>query len=233
MTEKRVYIKHASVPLSRSFFSGIIPVETSIMIDGAFLRKKFRSALKRAIAAPDIEAIAKNALGSAGIPSRDWRAYFYDCKPCAKKTTLPISHSEFNFEANRQYRTGIELLESVKLLPFFAVREGVLSFNGWTLKPEYYGTSPLNDNCFSPNLKQKGVDIKIGLDVAWVSFNKIAENIVLITGDSDFVPVIKTARRSGVFVYLFTLNHNVKKELVENVDVVNALPISELLGQPA
>jgi len=55
------------------------------------------------------------------------------------------------------------------------------------------------------------------------------KNIVLITGDSDFVPVIKTARRSGVFVYLFTLSHNVKQELLENVDVVNALPISDLL----
>jgi uncharacterized protein YlbG (UPF0298 family) len=37
----------------------------------------------------------------------------------------------------------------------------------------------------------------------------------MITGDLDFVPVIKTARRGGVFVYLFTLGHNVKKELRE------------------
>jgi uncharacterized LabA/DUF88 family protein len=44
------------------------------------------------------------------------------------------------------------------------------------------------------------VDIKIGIDVAWVSFNHVAENIVLIIGDSDFIPVIKTARRNGVFV---------------------------------
>jgi uncharacterized LabA/DUF88 family protein len=91
-----------------------------------------------------------------------------------------------------------------------------------------YGTNPLADTCFSPNLKQKGVDIKIGLDVAWISFNHIANNIIMVTGDSDFVPVIKTARRSGVFVYLFTLRHNVKKELLENVDVVSELPISQL-----
>jgi uncharacterized LabA/DUF88 family protein len=92
-----------------------------------------------------------------------------------------------------------------------------------------YGTNPLADNCFAPNLKQKGVDIKIGLDVAWISFNHIAGNIILVTGDSDFVPVIKTARRSGVFVYLFTLEHNVKKELLENVDVINELPVNHLV----
>jgi len=35
LTEKRVYIKHASVPLSRSFFLGFV-METAVMIDGAF-----------------------------------------------------------------------------------------------------------------------------------------------------------------------------------------------------
>jgi uncharacterized LabA/DUF88 family protein len=204
-------------------------METAVMIDGAFIRKKFRSAEKRAITTSDIQMIVQNALGLAGIPARNYRAYFYDCKPCSEKTSLPISHAAYNFETTSQYRNGVKLIKDIKLLPFFAVREGVLSFNGWTLKPSCYGKNPLDDNCFSPNLKQKGVDIKIGLDVAWVSFNHIARNIVLITGDSDFVPIIKTARRNGVFVYLFTLNHNIKKELPENVDVINTTPISSLL----
>jgi uncharacterized LabA/DUF88 family protein len=50
----------------------------------------------------------------------------------------------------------------------------------------------------------------------------------MITGDSDFVPVIKTARRSGIFVYLFTLGHNVKRELLENVDVLHKVSIDQL-----
>jgi uncharacterized LabA/DUF88 family protein len=104
-----------------------------------------------------------------------------------------------------------------------------LSFNGWTLKPSCYGKTPLTDDSFVPNLKQKGVDIKIGLDVAWVSFNHVAENIILVTGDSDFIPVIKTARRNGVFVYLLTLGHNVKPELRENVDVVNTERVGTLV----
>jgi uncharacterized LabA/DUF88 family protein len=81
-----------------------------------------------------------------------------------------------------------------------------------------------------PNLKQKGVDIKIGLDVAWVSFNRMARNIILVTGDSDFIPVIKTARRNGVFVCLLTLGHNVRPELCENVDVFNKDNIRELIS---
>jgi uncharacterized LabA/DUF88 family protein len=204
-------------------------METAVMIDGAFIRKKFRVALRRAITAPDIEKIVLEIFLLLNMPSQKYRAYFYDCKPCSAKTSLPISHTPYDFETTHQYASGQKLLKEIKMLPFFAVREGVLSFNGWTLKERCYGQNPLDDNCFAPNLKQKGVDIKIGLDVAWVSFNHIADNIVLITGDSDFVPIIKTARRNGVFVYLFTLDHNVKMELSENVDVVNALPVSSLL----
>jgi uncharacterized LabA/DUF88 family protein len=196
-------------------------METAILIDGAFIRKKFRSALKRDIIASDLQRIVVRVLADMSIPSGKYRVYFYDCPPCAEKTSLPISHTAYDFEKTAQYGKGVQLLKAIRLLPFFAVREGALSFNGWTLKPSCYGKSPLTDDCFVPNLKQKGVDIKIGLDVAWVSFNRIADRIVLITGDSDFIPVIKTARRNGIFVYLLTLGHNVKPELGENVDVVN------------
>jgi uncharacterized LabA/DUF88 family protein len=203
-------------------------METAVMIDGAFIRKKFRSSKKTDIAASDIQHIVENIFTHAGILYRNFRAYFYDCKPCSEKTSFPISHAAYDFEAKPQYAKGMKLIKDIRLLPFFAVREGILSFHGWTLKPACYGMNPLTDDCFTPNLKQKGVDIKIGLDVAWVSFNHIANSIIMITGDSDFVPVIKTARRNGVFVYLFTLGHNIKKELLENVDVVQEVLIDQL-----
>jgi uncharacterized LabA/DUF88 family protein len=204
-------------------------METAVMIDGAFIRKKFRSAKRTDITAPDIQHIVENIFNQVTIPCQSYRVYFYDCKPCSERTSLPISHTAYNFETKPQYAKGMALIKDIKMLPFFAVREGILSFNGWTLKPTCYGMNPLTDDCFTPNIKQKGVDIKIGLDVAWVSFNHIANTIIMITGDSDFVPVIKTARRNGVFVYLFTLKHNVKKELLENVDVVQKVPIDQLI----
>jgi uncharacterized LabA/DUF88 family protein len=204
-------------------------METVLLIDGAFIRKKFRVAMKRDLAALDVQRAAERIFGVLRLPSEKYRVYFYDCPPCSEKTSLPISHKAYDFERTAQYSKGKKLLADIKLLPFFAVREGVLSFNGWTLKPSCYGKTPLIDDCFVPNLKQKGVDIKIGLDVAWVSFSHVAENIVLITGDSDFIPVIKTARRNGVFVYLLTLGHNVKPELRENADAVNIEPIKALV----
>jgi uncharacterized LabA/DUF88 family protein len=196
-------------------------MKTALLIDGAFLRKKFRSTQKKDICATDIQGIVDRIFPKFSIDPVDYRAYFYDCPPCAAKTSYPISHKALDFELTPQYQKGLELLDNIRRLPYFAVREGALSFNGWTLKEKYYGTSPLTDSCFKPDLKQKGVDIKIGLDVAWVSFNHVADKIVMVTGDSDFIPVIKTARRNGVFVYLVTLGHTVKPALPANVDVAN------------
>ena len=89
----------------------------------------------------------------------------------------------------------------------------------YTIIPLY--KQPLTDADFDPELHQKGVDIKIGLDLAWISYNHIADRVIFITGDSDFIPAIKTARRNGIFVYLVTLNHMVRSELPDNCDVCN------------
>ena len=70
--------------------------------------------------------------------------------------------------------------------------------------------------------------MKIGLDIAWISFNKIAERILVITGDSDFIPAIKLARRNGIQVYLFTLAHGVTHELTEHSDRLAVSAIDSL-----
>lgn len=138
---------------------------------------------------------------------------------------MPISNRAYLFEKTPQYKYGQNLLASLKKLDNFAVREGSLSFCGWKLKKKSYNKAPLDDEDFEPELHQKGVDIKIGLDLAWISFNHIADKVIFVTGDSDFIPAIKTARRNGIFVYLVTLSHMIKPELAENCDIWNNEPI--------
>lgn len=38
------------------------------------------------------------------------------------------------------------------------------------------------------DIQQKGVDMKIGLDISSLAYKKLVNQIVLIAGDSDFVP---------------------------------------------
>lgn len=105
-----------------------------------------------------------------------------------------------------------------------AFRSGELSFDGWVIskiatKDILKTNRAFIDDDFTPDIKQKGVDIKIGLDVAWLSSKSIVERIVLVTADSDFVPSMKFARREGVQVILVTMGHMlVKNELKEHTD---------------
>ena len=195
-------------------------MNTAVLIDGAFLRKKFPAAFKRDISAENVRLFAQDLLVKFNLPPDDLhRMYYYDCEPCTAKTSKPVTNHAFLFEKTAQYTSGMKLLSDIKKLDFFAVREATLQSSGWKLKKVAYNKQPLEDDDFEPELHQKGVDIKIGLDLAWISYNHVAERVIFVTGDSDFIPAIKTARRNGIFVYLVTLNHMVRTELPDNCDV--------------
>lgn len=78
--------------------------------------------------------------------------------------------------------------------------------------------SDLTDSDFTPNLYQKGVDMRIGLDIASITLKKQADIIILVSGDSDFAPAARLARREGATFILDPLWQNVLPDLHEHVD---------------
>jgi uncharacterized LabA/DUF88 family protein len=44
-----------------------------------------------------------------------------------------------------------------------------------------------------PAIEQKGVDLRIGLDISRLALTRAVEAIVVVTGDSDLVPAFKFA----------------------------------------
>ncbi len=68
------------------------------------------------------------------------------------------------------------------------------------------------------NLVQKGVDMRIGLDIASIATRRLATQIVLIAGDNDFVPAAKFARREGIDFILDPMWQKVRPELNKHVD---------------
>lgn len=67
-------------------------------------------------------------------------------------------------------------------------------------------------------LKQKGVDMRIGIDIASMTLKKQVDTIVLVAGDSDFVPAAKLARREGVEFVLDPLWQQINPDLYEHID---------------
>ena len=62
--------------------------------------------------------------------------------------------------------------------------------------------------------------VRIGLDMARLSLQRLVSTVVVVTGDSDLVPAFKFARREGLVVYLETLGHGVRRELKAHADLV-------------
>ena len=76
----------------------------------------------------------------------------------------------------------------------------------------------LEERDVSFGLRQKGVDMRIGLDIASITLKKQADTIILVSGDSDFVPAAKLARREGVEFILDPMWHKISDDLFEHID---------------
>jgi uncharacterized LabA/DUF88 family protein len=61
--------------------------------------------------------------------------------------------------------------------------------------------------------------MRVGMDIAALALKKHARIIVLVSGDSDFVPAMKFARREGCQLFLCTLGQRVKPMMYEHSDL--------------
>ena len=60
--------------------------------------------------------------------------------------------------------------------------------------------------------------MRIGLDIASITLKRHADVIVLVSGDSDFVPAAILARREGVQFVPDPLWQDVSPDLLEHID---------------
>lgn len=158
-----------------------------------------------------------------------YRTFYYDAKPYIYKMQRPVSGQAINYAKSEQAAFRNELFAQLRKSRNYAVRLGdVIKDNdtSWVLKPDAQKkllrrkttVEELVDTDFIPALRQKGVDIRIGLDIATITLKRQANIIVLVTGDSDFVSAAKLARREGMQVILDPLWQNVHADLSEHID---------------
>ena len=76
----------------------------------------------------------------------------------------------------------------------------------------------LTDDDITIDVRQKEVDTKIGVDISSLAFKKHVDTIILITGDADFVPAAKLARREGIDFILHPMEAHIDDRLFEHID---------------
>jgi len=80
----------------------------------------------------------------------------------------------------------------------------------------------LTDDDFRYDAKQKGLDMRIGTDIATLAYKRNVDQIVLVAGDADFVPAAKLARREGLDFVLDPMWKAIHPSLNEHVDGIRS-----------
>lgn len=199
----------------------------AILIDGGFVRQKIKSRTKAPVTVSDIEGEIVRIKADARLADYALlRVYFYDAPPASGVVTNPLDNSQTDLGAHPHAASNLSLQQKLELLPDFALRYGELSVQGWELggaalrSLKKNGARQLVPSDLVPNIQQKGVDLRIGLDIARLALRDRVRAIVVVTGDSDMIPAFKFARREGVRVFLDHMGHGVKRDLLVHTDIV-------------
>jgi uncharacterized LabA/DUF88 family protein len=200
--------------------------KTALLMDGGFVKKKLEQRHHRFPTVADVETFCQATMAKTPLTGATlFRIYFYDAPPLRGTARNPLDGTVTNFSTTLQANRNDQLLQQLELRPNFAVRRGILTHTGWKLGRRALSqlsvtSRPVVGTDLVPNIGQKAVDMRIGLDIAWLSLKGIVDSVVLATGDSDFVPAMKFARKEGVRVYLETMGHGVRRELRVHADIV-------------
>ena len=210
---------------------------TAVLVDAAFFLRRFPKiwpSQNRASPSEAAKKLYETALSHLNQPiagktvRRDlYRVFVYDCPPLNKKAHYPVSKKSVDFgkSTDAVFRTAFhsELVTMRKV----ALRLGRLSdHTSWRIHPNAVKDllsgkriiSDLTDHDFLYEVRQKGVDIRIGIDVCSLTLKRQVDQIVLISGDADFVPAGKLARREGVDFVLDPMWSNIGLDLTEHID---------------
>lgn len=163
--------------------------KVAVLIDGGFLRV----VAKRMKKTYDPDFIEKFAHACQAADESIFRILYYDCAMYSGTVKLPVSGASHVFTSNDAW------LHALSHKDLFAVRRGVLKFRGYKpLKIPVAPATALTDANFAPDFEQKGVDMRIGLDIAAYSANHAVDRIILVSADTDCVPALKYGRKAGL-----------------------------------
>jgi uncharacterized LabA/DUF88 family protein len=208
-------------------------MKTAILVDGGFYRKCARRLWGKK--APDKRAQELLTYCSAHLKHeqqyddrRLYRIFYYDCPPIGKTVYHPLLKRGVDFRHSETYSWTNDFFSELKKQRKVALRLGELSDEHATfnltpnaIKDLYNkkrSLEELTENDFAISFSQKGVDMRIGLDIASLSYKKQVDQIILIAGDSDFVPAAKLARREGIDFILDPMWCKIKDSLFEHID---------------
>nr|DAO88760.1 MAG TPA: hypothetical protein [Caudoviricetes sp.] len=206
-------------------------VKTAILVDGGFYRKRAKLLFGNktpAERAKELQDYCNKLLASKFENRNLYRIFYYDCPPSDKTIYHPFTKKSVNLKKSEEYSWMTDFILELTKRRKVALRMGRMSNEAVqyqlkyeVLKKLFNGEQSFDDiteDDFQLSIKQKGVDMRIGVDISSLAFKKQVQQIILIAGDSDFVPAAKQARREGIDFILDPMGAHINADLFEHID---------------
>lgn len=206
-------------------------ISTAILVDGGFYRRRAyyfwgdKSPKERA---NELYDYCIHLLHNQREQRILYRLFYYDCPPISKIVYNPVTKNQIDLGKSDDFKWTEAFFNELKHKRKVALRLGRLSDNAlqYNIKPDSFkkllngklSLEQLTDNDIKLNIEQKGVDMRIGVDISSLAFKHQVQQIILISGDSDFVPAAKQARREGIDFILAPMGAAIKSDLYEHID---------------
>ena len=196
--------------------------KTIVIVDGGYYRKIVTSSKGMRID-KYVDFVVKNIYSTlCDAEETLLRILYYDCRPFKGKAKRPVSGEIEEFEKANP------LFDKLAQKQQFALRLGDLRFRGYKPKKIPVNAHQISDEDFEPIFEQKGVDMRIGLDIAHYSSKLLVERIILITNDTDIIPAIKEARRNGVqIITIKYADSPIHRDIIAHSDFVRKIAIEK------
>lgn len=208
-------------------------MKTAFLIDGGFFLFRYQRLKGEGhdpnTVAKNLHAMCFQHLRKLRRPDHAmYRIFYYDCPPLAKKVHNPVDQRAIDFARTEIAKWRHSFFDELRRLRKVALRLGYVdeNYGRWMLREEVMKRllrreitlDDLTPTDVKYEARQKGVDMRIGLDIASLAYKRQVDQIVLVAGDSDFVPAAKLARREGIDFILDPMWHNIRDDLHEHVD---------------
>lgn len=152
------------------------PMRVAIFIDGGYFEKITKNEFGEAIV--DFRKLVEILANGKEV----LRAYYYHCLPYKSNPPTP--------EESERFAKKESFFSHLRRLPRFSLRLGKLAFRGI-------------DNNGNRLFEQKGIDTLLSIDMVNLAATKQVSDIILLAGDSDYIPAIDVTKIHGVGVILY------------------------------
>lgn len=158
----------------------------AIFVDWDNIRKGIFGAsvaiVSKKISYNNIDNVVRFITSFIDQPNEDiYRIFMYFCEPYGG-----IANG-VDYKLTKVYRYSTKFIKRLQVRDYIAVRKGNIAYRGLDIKK-------------GPVFEQKQVDMLLGLDIAHISYNHLADRVLILSNDLDMIPAMKVARINGLQV---------------------------------